>query len=144
MAKNTDVVGFGQRALERMTFAEMMEAGVISIEQIDDRVMVDQEELVGVPFVMFKFDVKQSESFGGEYAVVDVKTVDGTRAFSDGGTGICKQLQQYKDTLAELGQDVFSPIYFPNGLRASHYMYTNPDGAKIPATTYYFDNAPAS
>jgi hypothetical protein len=148
MAKDNskEIVGWGETALEDMSFQEMLDHGVIQIDSIDDTVQVDQSELVGKPFVLYEWEVKPSETFGGNYALIRVKTQDGTRVFADGGKGICEQLERYRSKLAKLDVDVFSPIYFPKGLRASSYVKTLTDAStgeiqKIPATTYYFDNS---
>lgn len=137
MAKR-DVLPFGETLPEDMNFQQMMELGVIDIAEIDDVLVVDQAELVGNPMILFEWDIKESQTYGGEYAVCKVKTAEGTRVFADGGTGIQEQLSQYK---AKLAEQPTALLYFHFGLRASTYV-KEVDGQKIPATTYYFDNRP--
>lgn len=141
MAK--DIVGFGERSLEELSFQEMMDAGVVDISDIDDVVVVDQAELVGVPLILFSWEIKSSQTYGGVYALCRVKTADGTRVFADGGTGICEQLERYKQRMMNDGLSGFEPIYMAKGLRVSSYQ-KEVDGKMIPAKTYYFDNGPAA
>ena len=143
MAKDK-VVPFGETPLAEMTFAEMMSAGVIDIAEVDDVVLVDQSELVGKPFILFDWDIKMSQEFGGFYAICRVKTEAGTAVFTDGGTGIVESLERYDKKLQELPEDQRT-LYFHYGLKASHYVkeLTDEDTGEsrsIPATTYYFDN----
>ncbi len=139
--KGTEVVGFGETSMESWSFQDFMDHGVIQIDQIDDVVQVDQSELVGVPFILYSWDTKDSETYGGQYTVCRVKVATGTRVFADGGAGITEQLERYKQTLLDKNEGAFAPIFFPHGLRASSYVKNMPDGTKIPATTYYFDNS---
>lgn len=139
--KEVAEIGWGETALADMSFSEMLDAGVIDIAEIDDIVQCEQSELVGVPFILFDWDIKQSQTFGGQYAVCRVKTASGTRVFSDGGAGIGPALERYKQTLIRKGLDEFQPTYFHFGLRASTYM-TEIDGKPAQATTFYFDNRP--
>jgi hypothetical protein len=138
---SNDVTPFGVTPLEEMSFSEMMDAGVIDISEVDDVIAVDQEELVGKPFILFEWDIKPSAMYGGQYALCRVKTAEGTRVFADGGTGISEQLERYKNRLAKLDENEFSPLYFHFGLRASHYN-KEVEGSVISAVTYYFDNRP--
>jgi hypothetical protein len=136
-----EVTPFGETALEDMSFSEMLDIGVIDIAEVDDVIAVDQAELVGKPMILFEWDIKPSAMYGGSYALCRVKTEDGTRVFADGGTGIQEQLERYKNKLAKLDVNEFSPMYFHYGLRASHYN-KEVDGNVVAATTYYFDNRP--
>jgi hypothetical protein len=136
-----EVTPFGVTPLEEMTFNDMMEAGVIDIAEVDDVIAVDQAELVGIPLILFSWDVKPSAQFGNNYCICRVKTADGTRVFADGGTGIMEQLERYKNRLAKMDVNEFSPLYFHYGLRASRYN-KDVDGNMIAAVTYYFDNRP--
>lgn len=141
MGKSTDIEpGWGDHvSLENLSFQEMMDAGVISIDEIDDVVQCDQSELVGIPFILFEWDIKESQTFGGHYALCKVKVADGTRVFADGGVGIQEQLARYQQKMNREGIER-QPLYFPHGLRKSDYM-TEVDGKQIPATTYYLDNS---
>lgn len=139
MAKD-EIVGWGETALEDMSFDEMMAQGVIDIAEVDDVIAVDQAELVGVSFVLYEWDIKPSATFGGSYALCRVKTAEGTRVFADGGTGIMEQLERYKNKLLKLEADAYAPLYFHFGLRASQYVKQLDDGSTVAATTYYFDN----
>ncbi len=135
-----DVLPFGDTLPEDMTFQQMMDAGVIDIAEIDDVIVCDQAELEGKSFILYEWEVKDSQSFGGEYAICRVKTAEGTRVFADGGSGIKEQLDKYKGKMADNGA-TGQMLYFHYGLRASHYN-KEVDGEVIPATTYYFDNRP--
>lgn len=142
MVKSKDVVGWGETALEDMNFQDMLDAGVIDISEIDDVIAVKQEELIGVPFVLYEWDIKPSLEFGGSYATVRIKTAGGTRVFTDGGVGIQEQLERYQQRRLKLQSgETPSPIYFHFGLRSSTYN-KEIDGKMIQATTYYFDNRP--
>lgn len=141
MTKGKDVVGFGETLPEDMSFQELIDAGVISISEIDDRLKVDnKDDLIGVPLVIIDWEFKPSD-MGKDYAFVTVKTQEGTRVFADGGTGIPDQLERYKAKLLDSGARF---IYVPNGLRKSDYVakvVVDGEEKRIPATTYYFDNA---
>jgi hypothetical protein len=133
----------GTPDLAGMSFQQMMDAGVIDIADIDDTTIMEQSELVGIPFVLFDWDIKPSAEFGGHYAVCRVKTASGTAVFSDGGAGIVEALERYEKRMNELDQK--SPLYFHFGLRASTYQkqlvdQETGDTRTMTATTYYFDN----
>lgn len=140
MAKK-EIVGWGDKALEDMTFQDLLDKGVIDISEVDDVVVCKQEELVDVSFILYEWDIKTGDL--GDYAVCRVKTHNGTRVFADGGVGIQEQLERYKNKLIE---EPNALLYFHHGLRASHYSkeLEGEDGkAKtINAVTYYFDNRP--
>ena len=147
MAKrNEEVVGWGEVVPADMTFDQLMEAGVIDIAEIDDQQLVDKATLVGTPFILFDWEIKPSEEFGGDFAICRVKTPEGTAIFTDGGAGIVDALERYQPKLSaarEAGQNM--ALYFHYGLRASDYVkkLTDPTTGEvrsIPATTYYFDN----
>ena len=140
MAKGNDVTPWGETELAELSFSEMLDQGVIDISEVDDVVAVDQAELVGIPFILFDFEVKPSLTFGGEYAICRVKTAEGTRVFADGGVGIKEQVERYRQRLLKGGSEG-TPLYFHYGLRASTYT-TEVDGKPTQATTYYFDNRP--
>lgn len=140
MAKGKDVESWGETSLAEMSFDEMMAQGVIDIAEVDDEIAVNQAELVGIPFVLFEWDLKPSSLGSGSYALCRVKTPEGTRIFADGGTGIMEQLERYKNRLMKLEADAYAPLYFHYGLRASNYNKTLDDGSVVQATTYYFDN----
>lgn len=153
---STDVVRYGQSDWLDLSFDELLAEGVIDIAEIDDVVIVEKTDLIGRPFILVDFTFQSAErsSYARPYAVVRVKrqTGDGsteTAVFADGGAGIIDQLSRYRTSM-EKRQIPFSPLYFHYGLRASEYTAEvpvldksgNPTGdmAKIPATTYYFDN----
>lgn len=135
-----------ETALEDMSFNEMLasEQGVIDVSDIDTTLLVDQEDLVGKPFILFDWemkvstDYKRSDGAAAEYAICHVKTEDGkTRIFTDGGTGIPAQLERYRQKMIDKGITKPPFMYFHFGLRYSDY--TNDYGK---GRTYYFDNRP--
>lgn len=133
----SDIVPSFGKDLADMDFQEMLDAGVIEISEIDDVVVCKQAELVGVPFILFDFEMKSGDM--GEYALCRVKVNGGTRVFADGGVGISEQLERYRQRMMDKGVKN-APLYFPNGLRSSSYDKDLPDGSRVHATTYYFDN----
>lgn len=134
-----DLLPFGETLPEDMSFQDFLDQGVIDISEIDDVVAVEQGELVGKPFILFDWEVKESATYGGEYAVCRVKTADGTRVFADGGVGIVEALQRYDAKMKKGG--IVGAMYFHYGLRFSTYQ-KEIDGKMTQATTYYFDNRP--
>lgn len=103
----------------------------------------DKRKLVGVPlFVMeWRFSISETVQRGDqsvEYVTCRVVGERGGKAikavFSDGGSGIYRQLRAFTDRT-----DRVRGMMVPNGLRVSDYTFTAPDGSKTPASTYYFD-----
>jgi hypothetical protein len=91
--------------------------------------LVEKGTLVGKPFVIWEFTFGAGDY--GEYVTVFAVTEDGQRImFSDGSTGIARQLK----TLADA--NIMGGISCSKGLRPSHYDYDD-HGTKKPATTYY-------
>lgn len=127
--------------LEELTFAQLMEQGVIEVSEIDDTEQVDKADLVNVAMIIFDWTFKTSET--GDYVIVRAKTQDGTIVFADGSTGIKDQLLKYQTRLEKAREEgtQWSGLYVPRGLRYSDYTYTDPNtGDKSPARTYYIDN----
>lgn len=140
-----EVTPFGETPLLELTFDQLMQQGVIDISEVDDVMQVEQDELVGVTFILVDWEIKQSNSITRdgiptEYAIVRVRTTDGLRVFADGGAGIADALERYKNKTEAIDNPL---LYFHYGLRASEYTYTDPHtGDKTPARTFYFDNRP--
>lgn len=95
----------------------------------------DKETLIGVPLAFIQWEFKASEQYGSEYVVVNYVDMNtGVKGvFSDGGSGICKQLSEITDKRIEAGLPGYNGLTVPNGLRRSDY--TTPNGVK--ASTYW-------
>jgi len=125
--------------LTDMSYQEVLDSGVIDISEVDDVTTIEQEQLVGVPIIVLGWDEREGDF--GPFVAVRVKTETGNHVFSDGGTGIKAQLERYVRRIERKGLDIQNGIRIPNGLKASHYNYTDPiTGKSAPAVTYYLDN----
>lgn len=100
--------------------------------------LADSAALVNVPFVIVQSQVKDSDKFTDDdgnpakFAVLHVVTQDGRKlVITDGGTGICKQIQRMHSKGTTAG------IMVPKGLSESRYDYIDKDGKKTAAVTYY-------
>lgn len=90
-----------------------------------------KEQLLGVPFIItdLSFHVDDHER---RYVFVQCVTVDSKRVnFTDGSSGIMKQLVEYWRMYRKT-----AGIKVPRGLRKSEYT-VEVDGIVKPATTYY-------
>lgn len=93
-----------------------------------------KELLVGVPFFIVDTDINPSRKVkGGYFGSIHIRTVrpvdairPGADAFiiNDGGTGIFKQLEDYRATY---GATKMLPMWCPKGLRVSRYEVTEDD-----------------
>ena len=99
--------------------------------------LVDKATLVGKPFVIFSFTLREGD-YGRPYvsvnAVIEGATPDAPLSrvvFNDGSTGVAKQLEEMAR------QGIMGGIRCSKGLRKSEYTYTGQDGKSTPATTYY-------
>jgi hypothetical protein len=125
--------------LEVMSYQDLMalmdSGNAVHIQELEDRVMMDQATLVNMPLVITGW--KFSNGSFGEFAIVQGITHLGTKfIFTDGGTGITEQLHMYQAKL-----DGIRPIAVPKGLRRSDYLYHDAAEDKdIPATTFYISN----
>lgn len=142
MPKSTAVTGWDEPTIDQlsdMSYEELlglMDSGqLVHVAEIGFRMPIEKEALVGIPFVITNWVSKLGDM--GSYVRVEIVTRGGDkRFFSDGSTGIRDQLEF---ALNKLG-GVIRPVYVPNGLRASNYVYHNPDtGEHLPATTYYLN-----
>lgn len=93
----------------------------------------DKSELVGVPFFIRQIYIKADQETGAEYAQLFLVTKEHKRyRMTDGGTGIFIQAQGLTE---RSGRD--HSFMVPGGLRRSDYTYTDGNGKKSPATTFY-------
>lgn len=123
--------------------AQLDAGGISHIGDIDEQRKVEKDKLIGKAFILTSWKFRPGE-YGPEsdFAVCEITTKDNEKLlFTDGSTGIKDQLKTYERKLAKLGRPSVSPIYVPNGLMVSNYMWTDPsDGIAKPASTYYFSN----
>lgn len=112
----------------RPSFAALMGSGEVydgASLSGDAYTRLDSEEkrqLVGVPFIIEDFDIKDGEN--GDFSIVKVLTNRNERySFTDGGMGITQALSQVPEG---------SQILCKKGLRASDYERNG-----RPVTTYY-------
>lgn len=110
--------------------------------RIDDK---GKRALCGLPLFVMSWEFSQSETTLNddgspkEYVTCRLISERGGRVikavFSDGSTGIYRQLRSYTDREGRQ-----AGLMVPNGLRASDFTYTDPhSGERSPATTYYFN-----
>jgi hypothetical protein len=92
-------------------------------------------QLVGVPFIILDWVINNEGDFG-EFVSLRIVTQDNRKLIvNDGSTGIAKQIRE----IAEAGE--LRALYVKKGLRRSDYEYTEKNGAKKPATTFYLDTS---
>jgi hypothetical protein len=91
-------------------------------------------QLVGVPFIILDWVINEGDF--GEFVSLRLVTQDNRKLIvNDGSTGIAKQVRE----MAEAGEQ--RAVYVKKGLRRSDYEYTDKNGAKKPATTFYLDTS---
>jgi hypothetical protein len=109
------------------SFNDAMAGAVDSSEVTGQSELVEQDTLIGVPFVIWDWKFQQGD-FNREYINVQVITADNRRlCFNDGGVGIGPTLQE---------TEVGTKIVCKKGLRRSDYE-TVVNGEKIKAHTFY-------
>lgn len=103
----------------------------------NDWELVDKATLVGVPFLIYSFTLREGD-FGRAYvsvnAVLEGASPDAPLrrvVFNDGSTGIAKQLTEMA------AQGIHGGIRCTKGLRVSEYTFTDRDGSTKPAKTFY-------
>ena len=122
--------------------------------------LVEKDSLVGVPFIVRVATFRPGSYGEAAYVSCECLTVDNNQVvFNDGSTGVRAQIIEYCEAKGiftsddgwfppaevTLDEETGKPtIMVPmallarNGLRVSHYDWTDPkDGIKKPATTYY-------
>jgi hypothetical protein len=103
--------------------------------QIDNK-----DRLVDTAFVILSFsindgDFRDTEGFLQKFVSVRVVTRSNDKYwFTDGSTGIARQLRDY----VEMGGRK-AGLLVKNGLRKSEYTFTDSNGNEQPATTYYLN-----
>jgi hypothetical protein len=98
-------------------------------EQIKDE---EKDRLIGMHFRILDLNFKDDGDFGPHATVWIITRNNEKYVFSDGSTGIFRQLVAMRQSHAPLPYDV------PKGLRKSEYTWTDhADGKKRPAHTYY-------
>ena len=119
------------------SFAEAMEAfgdsGIVELEQ--EWKLVDKEQLVGIPFLIYSFRFSHGVGENGEKVSVQIITPDDKRlVFNDGSTGVYDQLLEIFESKGRSGG-----VLCERGLRVSDYYY-DPKGkgdiSKEPKTGY--------
>ena len=99
--------------------------------------LVDKATLVGKPFIIYSFTLRDGD-FGRPYVSVNA-VLEGSSpgapvsrvVFNDGSTGIAAQLKEMA------AQGIMGGIRVTKGLRVSEYEFTGSDGITKPAKTYY-------
>lgn len=92
--------------------------------------VADKATLVGAPFIIL--GNKEVKGEYGTMTVLHAVCQDGRKVIIvDGSTGIHDQAANYR----RIGKT--SGLLVPEGLKASHYTYTDDKGKESPATTYY-------
>jgi hypothetical protein len=100
----------------------------------------NKDRLVDTAFVILSFsindgDFRDAEGFLQKFVSVRVVTRSGDKYwFTDGSTGIARQLRDY----VEMGGRK-AGLLVKQGLRKSEYTFTDANGNEQPATTYYLN-----
>lgn len=95
----------------------------------------EKEKLVGTPFIILKYK-RQNGDFGTFYTMWCKTVTNENIIVNDGSKGVAAQLAVLDFDKEERA------ILVKNGLRASDYKFTTPDGKEIDARTYYLDPDP--
>lgn len=120
--------------LRQLTFeqADPTNAGGVTIKDEFSHLQdEDKNILVGTHFRILDLSFKDNGDFGPHVTVWIITRENLKFVFTDGSTGIFRQLRTMREARAPLPYDV------PKGLRRSDYQYTDADGRKRPAHTYY-------
>jgi hypothetical protein len=103
---------------------------------------VEKAKLVNRTFIIIDAKVSESDDYtnadgeSSSFAVVKVMTQDGKKfRFTDGGTGVCLQIQ----TLLAKREGGAVGVIVPGGLVDSEYPYVDSDGNKSMAHTFYLN-----
>jgi len=125
-------------ALVERTFGDVLDAedeigtGFVKLE--------NKNRLLGVPLVILNFTLSVGDYVGDDgqpqyFAAVRVVTAAGEKLwFTDGGTGIYRQLEDLHVRSRRNGG-----IYVKEGLRVSKYDWTDSNGNKQPGETFYLN-----
>lgn len=100
-------------------------------------VVEDKDTLVKRAFFIVEWSFREGDH--GDYVSALIITGAGEKlVLNDGSTGIRDQLRAVTNKRVADGKPFPQQgIAVPNGLRASHYTYTDEKGEQKPATTYY-------
>lgn len=94
----------------------------------------EKSRLVGVPIIVLDWTFNEGDN--GEFVSARVITKANERlVLNDGSTGVCAQLREL-----EMREETRA-VYCKRGLRVSEYDYTDKDGQKRPAKTFYLDTS---
>lgn len=111
------------------------------VESTDDYLgdgvaLVQKDDLVGKPF--FIYDWQFSVGDLGQYVTVRaVLPSDEKVVFSDGSTGICRQLMEITSARQKAGKPIAGGLLCKRGLRRSDYAADPENGRPSAGTTYY-------
>lgn len=132
-------------------FAALASIGA-EVDEIDDVLVdewpeIDKDHLINREILLMTWSMARPENSvsGRPYLVIRGITTSGTRfRFSDGGTGICKQLCSITDNrVANNHRTPNAGLHLPNGLTVSKdYVTDHVDpntGEPIKGTTYYLN-----
>lgn len=115
------------RAQDVANIADVMGTGFSVLE--------DKNRLIGVEFVIVRYGVHEGEN--GQFTTIHVVTTNKEKfVVNDGSTGIHAQLAEYKERAGRV-----CPLYVPRGLRVSEYDFTDDNGTKKRARTYYLNTS---
>jgi hypothetical protein len=107
-----------------------------SITKDKDQFLTIRLLIVNYQFSIGDYETDAGNGEKGEFVTVWVISARGKHKFSDGSSGIYKQLREYYDRTGRLY------LAAPNGLRKSEYTYEDPQThKKTPAATYYIDTS---
>jgi hypothetical protein len=99
--------------------------------------VLDKSRFVNRKFIIIDYKIVDAEksTYGTEFAVVRIVTVDGVKALLTDGSvksGLCNQIMTLRD------QGVTGGVMCEDGLIVSEYDYVDENGERTPAKTYYF------
>lgn len=136
------------RAMGEMSWDDILstvaekEGGIVdAAEELGDGfVVIEKNKLVGKSFIILNVMFPESDRLDADgsplrFAVVRIITEDKERyVFTDGGSGVYATLDEWCTTAGKTGG-----LLVRGGLRKSEYTYTDGNGRKQPAVTYYLN-----
>lgn len=105
----------------------------------DGFVEIDKKQLIDVDMILLNWTFAQSKEYAGnEYVIVRAITRDDRKVFfTDGGSGVYKQLKTLTEKRTDQGHPNPDKGLICHGLRLSEYDYTDDAGKVSRAKTFY-------
>lgn len=120
---------------DAVALAKQVNDGVIisSADLGDGFAIKEKKDLIGIQMMLLEWEQGKNVSKGEGFIIVRAVTVNNDKViFTDGSTGIWRQLTQFTEQTGRT-----SGMYAQEGLRVSRYTFTDETGKEKDAETYY-------